>query len=195
MECKRVKRMGRLANRPYVCGDCVETVSFYLFEVLQKSVQPVFICVGTPRVTGDALGPMVGSLVHAANPSIPLYGTMDSPIHALNLVQELRRIRLSHPGSTLIAVDSSLSSVDRVGYVCLDTGKLKPGRATKRGLPSFGSYTLYGNIADAEKRSSSLCLERIATASPKFIESMAKVMSTIILESWNRAFGLELRTS
>ena len=47
---------------------------------------PVALCIGTDRVIGDALGPVVGELlVSAFNAPFFVYGTLASPVTALNL--------------------------------------------------------------------------------------------------------------
>ena len=53
----------------------------------------VFVCIGTDRSTGDSLGPLVGSIVEEKNlPSFTMYGTLDDPIHAVNLSERLKEI-------------------------------------------------------------------------------------------------------
>ena len=59
-------------------------------------VPPVFVCIGSDRVTGDSLGPLVGSKLHYCDEFIfPVYGTLDFPIHALNLKDAMRTVRSS----------------------------------------------------------------------------------------------------
>ena len=44
----------------------------------------MFLCIGTDRATGDALGPLVGSYL-LKNGLENVYGTVDEPVHAENL--------------------------------------------------------------------------------------------------------------
>ena len=70
---------------------------------------PVFICIGSDRVTGDSLGPIIGSeLKRAFHGRIPVYGTLEMPIHALNLSSVLTAIKSHHQHDILIAIDASL---------------------------------------------------------------------------------------
>ena len=72
---------------------------------------PVFVCIGSDRVTGDSLGPLVGTrLQYADNFTLPVYGTLDFPIHALNLKDAMRSIKYFHPYNPIIAVDASLGA-------------------------------------------------------------------------------------
>ena len=46
----------------------------------------VFLCIGSDRVTGDCLGPYIGHLLTPHETGhIFVYGTLSSPVHALNL--------------------------------------------------------------------------------------------------------------
>ena len=68
----------------------------------------VIICIGTDKCIGDCLGPLVGTLLHESFLPLPIYGTISSPIHALNLDTNLKEINCKHPNSCIIGiVDSS----------------------------------------------------------------------------------------
>ena len=51
----------------------------------------VFCCIGTDRSTGDALGPITGSFLSQLM-SFPfeIVGTLDNPLHALNIRRNYR---------------------------------------------------------------------------------------------------------
>ena len=44
----------------------------------------VFLCIGTPKIPGDCLGPFVGSLLKMKTAAYAVFGTMEQPVHALN---------------------------------------------------------------------------------------------------------------
>ena len=71
-----------------------DTASSELAHILGKCIgnvdrpwdKIVFVCIGSDRITGDSLGPLVGhqlSRYHWKN--IYVYGTLNEPVHALNL--------------------------------------------------------------------------------------------------------------
>lgn len=46
----------------------------------------VFLCIGSDRITGDSLGPLIGyQLSPYCSRIFHVYGTLDDPVHALNL--------------------------------------------------------------------------------------------------------------
>ena len=44
----------------------------------------VLLCIGTDKITGDCLGPLVGSKLMQQNFPHPLYGTLEKPLHDRN---------------------------------------------------------------------------------------------------------------
>ena len=57
-----------------------------------------FACIGTDRSTGDALGPLVGQrLLKLGFDRTPVIGTLEEPLHALNL--EERLLPLTRPAA------------------------------------------------------------------------------------------------
>ena len=76
----------------------------------------VFLCIGTDRVTGDCLGPYIGAQLSShAFPMVHVYGTLSDPVHALNLTDTMQEIQKRHPGSLIIAIDSSLGQKSTSG--------------------------------------------------------------------------------
>jgi putative sporulation protein YyaC len=129
----------------------VDVLTNHLDRILLSAGQRrlVIVCVGTDRSTGDAFGPIVGSkLKRAGNwPFVEVYGTLDEPVHAVNLAQTLQEIYETSRGKPLIlAVDACLGKFDHVGQIMLEPGPLRPGAGVKKSLPAFGDYTLTGVV-------------------------------------------------
>lgn len=105
----------------------------------------VFICIGSDRITGDSLGPMIGhQLSHYHWDHIYIYGTLSVPVHALNLTETLTQLKTKHPRALFIAVDASLGSKKHVGYITVSTGPLYPGAGVHKELPSVGDLSITG---------------------------------------------------
>ena len=113
----------------------------------------VFLCIGSDRVTGDCLGPYIGhQLLEHLNTDthgVYVYGTLKSPVHALNLSRISRQIKILHPEGLVIAVDASLGQKKHLGYVTIADGALYPGAAVQKELPPVGDIHITGivNIA------------------------------------------------
>lgn len=107
----------------------------------------VIVCVGTDRSTGDALGPLVGMKLKALNPpGMTIYGTLEQPVHAMNLEETLETIALKHPHAFVIAIDACLGQLSSVGCIQVCNGPLKPGAGVNKSLPPVGDVHLTGIV-------------------------------------------------
>lgn len=109
---------------------------------------PVILCIGTDRVCGDALGPLVGTLL-TSQFNVPsfVYGTLDRPITALNLSDAVQFISSHHALCPIIAIDSCVGRSDEVGKIRLFNGGIKPGLATGKNLPKVGDISITATVA------------------------------------------------
>ncbi|WP_018131418.1 spore protease YyaC [Effusibacillus pohliae] len=111
--------------------------------------QPIVIlCIGTDRSTGDALGPLVGSRLQTIfmHEECPVYGTLEHPVHAVNLTETLASIKRLYPDPYLIAVDACLGQLSSVGMICIGEGPLKPGAGVNKNLPEVGDVHITGIV-------------------------------------------------
>lgn len=107
----------------------------------------VVLCIGTDRSTGDSLGPLVGyKLKPLIRNRIPLYGTLDSPVHAKNISHVITEIHKNHLNPFIIAVDASLGDLKNIGKVVVDKNPLKPGSAMNKDLPLVGNVSITGIV-------------------------------------------------
>jgi len=115
---------------------------------ISKRKRPtVILCIGTDRSTGDALGPLIGT--HLARLNLPLlhvYGTLDEPVHATNLEENLQFIEKRFDNPFVIAADACLGRLDSVGCITLANGPLKPGAGVHKQLPEVGEAHLTGIV-------------------------------------------------
>jgi putative sporulation protein YyaC len=133
---------------PHTEPDAVEQLSDRLRHVFSSvpTYRPiVVVCVGTDRSTGDALGPLVGSSLHK-NSGIPVYGTLDDPVHAVNLAERLESIQQLHRNPYMIAIDACLGQLTSVGCIQAGEGPVKPGAGVNKELPPVGDYHITGIV-------------------------------------------------
>lgn len=129
-------------------GSAACKIGVRLTELLLKSDKSlddvVILCIGTDRSTGDSLGPIVGYKLlnriisdsrRLTEKGITVYGTLDSPVHAINLEHVLSDIERRHDKPFCIAVDASLGTKSHIGYVTVGTGPLRPGLGVNKQLP------------------------------------------------------------
>lgn len=118
-------------------------VANYLIE--QNLDDFVIFCVGTPKLVGDSLGPRIGTrLSNLENFGVPIYGTLDSPIHALNLKVKLAEVQKIHSGKKIIAIDASVGTSLLVGGIYIENKPLMTGKGVNKVLPLVGDYVIRG---------------------------------------------------
>lgn len=139
---------------------------------------PVFLCIGTDRIIGDSLGPMVGSMLEREScGQIPVFGTLQKPVHAMNLHQISEQIKKKHPDRMVIAVDASLGHYKEIGSVYVRSGALRPGAGVSKNLPAAGDISITGIAApDSQQPYLSLQTARLST-----IAAMAETICACIL--------------
>lgn len=101
--------------------------------------QVVFLCIGTDRSTGDSLGPLIGSRLEAEGiGDAVVIGTLEHPVHAVNLDRTLEHIEEHYPDAIIIARGCRRWPLGSCG--ARDTGKKDRsardwafGRACRRG--------------------------------------------------------------
>ncbi|AMA71466.1 spore protease YyaC [Aneurinibacillus thermoaerophilus] len=107
----------------------------------------VVFCIGTDRSTGDALGPIVGSHLERMYPSnVSIYGTLDSPVHAVNLQETIDYVKKKHTNPLIIAIDACLGQLNSVGKITVAHGPIKPGAGVKKQLPEVGTFHITGIV-------------------------------------------------
>lgn len=153
------------------------------FGIWARSQRPVVIlCIGTPNIPGDRLGPEVGSLLagrsnahtfgttdtlHTAGSrhNLHVFGTLDAPVHALNLRATLDTIKRQFHRPMIVVVDAALGNEFQEGFLAIKKGALRPGSGLGKRLPSIGDIqitgvfcNLYGNQAREQMLIYSQCI-------------------------------------
>ncbi|HZG72360.1 MAG TPA: spore protease YyaC [Chondromyces sp.] len=140
----------------------------------------VLICIGTDRSTGDSLGPLVGTLLSDAPPyDFYVYGTLDDPIHAVNLTEKLAWIRSHHDNPFIIGIDACLGKLTSVGMIQLGEGPVRPGAGVQKELPPVGDAHITG-IVNVSGFMEYLVLQNTRL---NLVMNMARTISAGILEA------------
>ncbi|RST70973.1 spore protease YyaC [Siminovitchia acidinfaciens] len=127
-------------------------ISDALLDLLtyHKHQPVVIICIGTDRSTGDSLGPLVGSFLQEAGMKyFHVYGTLENPVHAMNLNEILQYVKKTYKKPFIIGIDACLGRLASIGEIKVGTGPLKPGAGVNKKLPEVGDVFITGivNIA------------------------------------------------
>ncbi|WP_051602296.1 spore protease YyaC [Paenibacillus darwinianus] len=141
----------------------------------------VIVCVGTNRYTWDSLGPMVGSRLKASGKPGPvrIYGTLDQPVHALNLHKTMHHITAKHMEAYVVGVDACLGQFYKIGTLQLVEEPLQPGASQGKPLPPVGHIHFKG-IINNHRALNTKVLEHTSLT---FVAEMAAVMSDVLVRA------------
>ena len=106
----------------------------------------VIVCVGSDKISGDALGPMVGSLLRATGVPCPVYGVEGATVNGGSLAEYRNFVQRYHPGVPVIAVDAAVGNPDEVGHIKYRLGGVKAGGAMGRTEPPLGDLAILGVV-------------------------------------------------
>lgn len=116
----------------------------YLLENVNSSNKPLaFACIGSSRVMGDNLGPIIGTILSQKNYPY-VYGTLDNPLNALTLPEHLTQLKELTKNCCVIAIDASIGNCRQSGHLTLSDTCLHPGSAIRRRLPAVGRIHITG---------------------------------------------------
>lgn len=160
----------------YKNEDVVSILSSILKDIISEDI--VIICIGTDRAIGDALGPLVGTILKNNDFKYPVYGTLDKPIHALNLAEYLDAIKLKHSTSKLLAIDACLGPEDSIGNIQVRKGPILPGKGVGKKLPKVGNYSIVGIVDKMDDNKFSFNNIRL-----HFVTQLAKIIAISIILS------------
>ncbi|MFU1798064.1 spore protease YyaC [Paenibacillus azoreducens] len=131
---------------PEIHSAIIHRLLFYLSQAEDKQ-QVIIVCIGTDRSTGDCLGPLVGTaLARYKSPWYHLFGTLDEPVHAVNLQETLSSIYTLYDNPFVIGIDACLGQSSSVGCIQVASGPLKPGAGVHKELPPVGDIHLTGIV-------------------------------------------------
>lgn len=126
-------------SRKRVKKDAAGLADFFRTIAAEHSAEQVtFLCIGTDRSTGDALGPLTGSrLLELGFPHV--IGTLPSPCDANNL--EALAAGIS-PEQIVVAIDACLGPPAALGCYFVSSEPLRPAQSVGLSLPAVGNYSL-----------------------------------------------------
>lgn len=119
-------------------------MAYFLKEYINENT--VIVCIGTDKCIGDSLGPLVGTLLKDTLIPIPIYGTLSSPIHALNIDKNLIEINKNHPNALIIGIDACLGDNNSIGEIHVRDYAIHPGKGVGKTLPDVGDASIIGIV-------------------------------------------------
>ena len=130
----------------HTCHELGNRIIEFIHDMDGYDKDIIVICIGTDRATGDALGPLVGDYILAHDTAYQVAGTLEYPVHALNIRDTIDHIYADFNDPFVIAVDASLGMPKDMGMVTITNSHLFPGKGVNKKLPAIGDMSITGIV-------------------------------------------------
>ena len=105
--------------------------------MISKNV--VCVCIGSNQISGDCLGPIVGSYLKRLS-DFDVYGDMENPVNFKNAEYIMDLVCNKYSDDLKIIIDSALGN--NVGDIIIDCGELEIGKSLNRTKKVFGDLNI-----------------------------------------------------
>lgn len=117
----------------------------HLKSIISNNNNIVILCIGTDKCIYDCLAPLIGTFLEKSVP-VPVFGTLKSTVHALNLAETINKINKKYSNPFIIAIDACLGVESNIGRVIIKDKPLKPGACVGKNLGEVGNISIIGIV-------------------------------------------------
>lgn len=110
----------------------------------------IFFCIGTDRITGDSLGPIVGDklrFLFRKIREVKVYGYLGHNICANNANEIIRNITNTYKKPLIIAIDSAISKKENIGKIVIENNGMYLGKALNKKINYIGDLSIKGIVS------------------------------------------------
>lgn len=107
------------------------------------NTKPIFVCIGSPNVPWDSIGPYVGSVLSDIDPTLKVYGTIKKPVNSANVNTFAKRLWVKNFfNRPIIAIDACIGKSAPGTIWCLESSGIKPGEGCGKDLEYIGNTAI-----------------------------------------------------
>lgn len=115
----------------------------------------LFLCIGNSKISGDSLGPIIGSFLQKYKYNMKKYdndieidilGTIQEPIGYKKIDLAIENIKLRRQFSNIIIIDSALGDEKNIGKILINTSNLYAGEGVNKGKKLNGDIIIKGIV-------------------------------------------------
>lgn len=112
----------------------------------------IVLCIGTNKVIGDSIGPMVGEYLNKLLESreekknIVIYGNMNKTLNLKNLKQILETEITKYENPFIITIDAALGRTELIEQIFVGKGNIQIGSCLGNGICCYSNLYLKGIV-------------------------------------------------
>lgn len=150
--------------------DLQKQMNSYMY---QNFSEIVILCVGSNKIIGDCIGPMVGQMLKnilKEEKNIIIYGNMKETLNFKNARQVIENVFEIYKKPFVITIDSALGTKEMLENIIISTGWMKIGNSLGRSICYYSHINIKGVVG---KKKNTL---------RENIETLKKVNPTLVIE-------------
>lgn len=125
---------------PYLIRDA-------LYSLIPDGTEHIYVAgIGSNRISGDSLGPFVGTLLDDLFPDhLTVLGNLKLPLDCTSIESKVTNMTLPE-GCFVVAIDSVLGNEKTINSIVVQEGHIKPGKGLGHNLPPIGDCSVMGVV-------------------------------------------------
>lgn len=120
-------------------------------KITNQDKELLFLCIGTNKIIGDSLGPMVGSKLRKlnVNKKIDILGNMKEPMCGRNISRKFKEIKKYQSERYIIAIDSAISNdQNNIGEIFISNKSMILGSGINKNILQIGDISIKGVVCE-----------------------------------------------
>lgn len=121
---------------------------------MEKFSNIVILCVGTNKLIGDSIGPIVGQkLTRLLNDkeNVKIYGNTRETLNLQNARHILEKIPYIYQAPFIITIDAALGPKEMIESIFITTGKIKIGEALGHSIGYYSNINIKGIVGEYQE--------------------------------------------
>ncbi len=167
-------------------NDFVEEFERNLDDLKEGYSNIIFLCIGTSKIIGDSIGPVIGSrLKEVENEMVQVYGTTDNMVNFINAKEVIESVYSGYEKPYIITIDSTLSNSREKGEIVLEKGWIKIGKALEKSICYYSNINIkciVGNSYNQMQKN----LEELNNVKLSDIVNMASIVTNGVINVLSR---------
>lgn len=124
-------------------------------HLYQKFSDIVILCIGSNKIIGDCIGPMVGQKLKSTlkkEKNIIIYGNMEETLNFKNAKQVIENILETYEKPFVITIDSALGTKEMIKRIVINTGWIKIGNSLGRSICYYSHMNIKGIVGQNKNK-------------------------------------------
>lgn len=155
--------------------DLQRQIYMYMY---QKFSHIVILCIGTNKLIGDCVGPMVGEKLKERIycKEVVIYGDMKETVNFKNAKQVIESILKRYEKPFIITIDSALGKENMIRKIAVSAGWIQIGNATGRCVCYYSHMNIKG-IVDKYRRTPQENVEALERVNPQLVIELSNIVA------------------